>query len=248
GHVQDGTTAPPPAGLSFVQTSSGFGVDTQRNARFLYATFTVNNNTGGTLNNLCFVAVDAPGNLGGTAIRGVSGFASSGLTSAQFARSSKPAHRMTASGSTSVIDTNNANLHLSSPAESAAGGCGGASVMIGTVAGTNLEYGFVANELSIADGGTGTFTVTYRLAANNTDDTGIVVSLRAVKDGASRVSQSAQETVAQVNARATSRGVPEIAYSGPGSATAVPPAGVTPIRLADPKISTGAAAATLYGP
>jgi hypothetical protein len=239
-----------PSGLIFTEAASGIVADATRNSRFAYTTYIVTNNTGAALNNLCLSAVNAPGNLGGSAIYSVSNFASAGVSAAQFARSSKPSHKMNASTSTSVIDTANANLKLITAVEVGAGGGCGSILIDGNPSGvTTLEYGFVSSQASMPVGATSTIIVSYRLPGNNADNTSLTVSFGVSKDGSTRVSQSAEETVAQVNARATSTGVFEIAYSGPTAATAVPPSVViTAIRLADPKISVGTPAATLYGP
>jgi hypothetical protein len=234
--------------LVFTRTASTIITDVKRNTRYISGTFTVTNNTGSTLNNLTLYALNKPGNLGGTAIKNLQNFSGSSLTDSDYARAAQPGHKMNpGTGTAATVDGSSANLQLFTTTEASA-----VTGLLPGGTGTILEYGYRMNEDTVAAGGTGTFTVSYRLpvTSSNTDATSFVATFAVAKDGPPRVSQSVEEMVFSTNAR-TSVTKTEVVYLGPGgedtdlTTTNLNAAVTLKLRLANPKTAAGATPAYL---
>jgi hypothetical protein len=234
--------------LVFTRTATTIITDVKRNTRYISGTFTVTNNTGTPLNNLTLYALNKPENLGGSAIKNLQNFSGSSLTDTEYARAAQPGHKMNpGTGTAATVDGSSANLQLFTTAEAAA-----VTALLPGGTGTVLEYGYRMNQDSIAAGGDGTFTVSYRLpvTSSNTEATSFIATFAVTKDGPPRVSQSVEETVFSTNAR-TSATKTEIAYLGPGgedtdlTGTNLNAAVTTKLRLANPKTAAGATPAYL---
>jgi hypothetical protein len=220
--------------IAITPLAGGYISDTKRNVKYIWGRFQVKNTTGAALSNLTFYALNKSGNNGGTAIKSMTNFVGA-PTADDAAQAAQPGHAMlpgTGAGA-ATIDTANANLQLFTASEVSALG-----VPAGT--GTVLEYGYKVNAASIPDGDTSVVTLSYKIPFASTS-TSFTATFAIAKDGPDRVSQSADESAAAVNARAAS--VTEVAYVGPRAANTtqvVPPANVTnTLRFANPKTATG---------
>jgi hypothetical protein len=229
--------------LVFTRTAGAIITDAKRDTRYISSTFTVTNNTGAALNNLTLYALNKPENLGGTAIKNLQNFTGSSLTDTAYARAAQPGHKMNASATAgATVDAGSANLQLFTTTEAS-----DVTALLPGGTGTILEYGYRMNEDSIAAGGTGTFTVSYRLpvTSSNTDATSFVATFAVAKDGPPRVSQSVEDDTFDVNFR-TSATKTEVAYLGPGGEDTDLTSGnlnaavTTKLRLANPKTAAGA--------
>jgi hypothetical protein len=212
-------------GISFTKTAGGSISDTKRNAKYLWATYTVNNVSTTVLNRLTLVALNEAGNAGGTAIKNLQNFG--GGDASAYAQKAQPGHKMTENvGAAATIDPSGTHFQLFNTADLTA-------FNIPSTVGTALEYGY-----QVSSGNT--ISVSYKVPFGS-DPTTFSATFALVNDGPDRVSQSADESAAAVNARATS--VTEVAYVGPRAANTsqvAPPGNVTnTLRLANPKTATG---------
>jgi hypothetical protein len=231
--------------LVFIRTANTIIDDVKRNTRYISATYSVVNNTGSTLTNLTLYAINKTGNLGGTAIYGLSNFAGSGLTDVNYARGAQPTHKMNSSvGAAATVDDNNKDLQLFTPTEATALVVSGSTV---------LEYGFRTNESSIANGATGTFALSYRLpiVSTNADATSFTATFAVAKDGPNRVSQSAEQNPYNIGGYGASAGAAEIAYFGPFVAAANIPGNTNSLPkilypTINPKTAVGATPVYLF--
>jgi hypothetical protein len=217
--------------IAITPLAGGYISDSKRNAKYIWGRFQVKNTTGAALNNLTFYALNKSGNNGGTAIKSMTNFVGA-ATADDAARAAQPGHAMLQGTGAATVDGTNANLQLFTASEVSALG-----VPAGT--GTVLEYGYKVNAASIPDGDTSVVTLSYKIPFASTS-TSFTATFAIAKDGPNRVSQSAEENPSDVDTRVGT--ATEIAYLGPkgqNTTGVVAPAGVTAVRLANPKTAVG---------
>jgi hypothetical protein len=186
-----------------------------RNFDYVSRSFTITNNTGGTINNLTLVALAKTGNLGGTAIKTATAF-NGNTTDAATAQLARPTHTMIASGGGVVVDdlvdVSRASFQALTAAEALAIQ-NDSNFANQNLTGTVLEYGFVATNSTatnraIPNGSNGKVSLAMRFPkpATATNTYNFVMTFAVTAESANRVTRSPEDTTAKANARATALG------------------------------------------
>jgi glucose/arabinose dehydrogenase len=207
-------------------TPSAVSVVDSTSARYINATFTVQNRTGAALKNLTLYAYNqAANNVGGTALKSITSFGGTALTNADAARSVKPAHGMT---NALTVDNSRADFQAFDPGF--VGGLEIAAREAGYIRTPDrlLEYGFVARNgtsRGIANNGSGTVTLGLRVPKSTpaNEPYRFTMTFVVADEPQTRVTRSREESAANAASRATAitdRGNPtQVFLIGPDTET-----------------------------
>ncbi len=197
-----------------------YGVDA--NFRYVTAQFSITANQ--AFNNLTLYAYNKTGNLGGTALKGLTNF--TGGAVAGTAQNLLPIHARTNLG---AINTAVADFQAFSSADIA-------PVQAFVPGETVLQYGFVARKdattRAFANGETGSITVAYKIpiGSQNDDTYKFTATFVVANETVSRVTRDIDETTTQADARATALSATQVALLGTDSDTTSAP-GATTVRI-----------------
>jgi glucose/arabinose dehydrogenase len=196
-------------------------------ARYINATFTVLNRTGGAIKNLTLYAYTQAGNsIGGTAIKNIFNFSGGAITGAPAAQGVKPAHAMT---NATAVDPARADFQAFSASEVA--GLEIAARAAGFIKTPDrfLQYGYVARSgtaRGIANNGTGTVTLGVRIPKQSDralEPYRFTMTFVLADSAVTRVTRSREESAAGASSRAvaiTDRSTPtQVWLVGPDTET-----------------------------
>jgi endoglucanase len=229
----------PTGTLDFTRVPDSGGVvdDAASNARYLWVTYSVQNNSGQDLDNLTLQALYQQGSsLGGTAIKSVFNASNAAVTDAKVAQEMHPSHMMQANAGALGVDNARADFQAFRASEAFALQTDArAKNLIGALDRV-LEYGFVARSNDgrrMANGGSGQITLSMRVPKQPSaalEPQKFNLTFVVANQTATRVTRGFEESTANASARATN--AQEVALIGFDADIAGSAGGVSTVRLA----------------
>jgi aldose sugar dehydrogenase len=187
-------------------TPTSFQVVDSLAVRYINASFSIKNNSNQAIDNLTLQALAQATGVGGTALKNISNFGGTAITSAAIAQAVKPSHGMS---SFEGINNNQADLQAFSDSEASALEAV-AKAANPAVIGVNdqlLGYGYVGRSGTgrsiAANGGTGSVTIALRIPKTGqaSEPYRFAIGFIVTSNSSSRVTRAREETSAQAQTR-----------------------------------------------